>query len=224
VLLAKAGRAAPDDPELKRLVGTYETREQIMSSEDAPRVRATWEVLGERIETRRDGLVSHATWLLEVGAAALRFAVLQDYYPASAGRRSQAFSSGERFDAELAFYPARAPLRAVVIERAAASADGGWPPAAAATMDPLRAHRARQDVAPWSNESPILLPPARLATDDRDRIWWVSRDTQAIALPLEGDVPEPVLGMTFDAAAGLWNGARLRLLAAFADHGRLDLA
>jgi hypothetical protein len=224
VLLTKAWRAAPDDLELKGLVGSVETRDQILSRVDAVRVRGTWEVLGERIETRRDGLVSHATWLLQVATEALRFAVLQDYYPASAGRRSQAFSSGERFGAELAFYPARAPLRAVVADRGPATATGGWPSIAAATVDPLVMHQARQDEAPWSNESPILLPPGRLASDDRDRPWWIPRDNHGIALPVEGDVPEAALGMMFDAAAGLWNGARLRLLAASTDHGRLDLA
>ena len=224
VLLTKAWRSAPDDAELKRLVVTFETREQILGSPDALRVRGTWEVLGERIETRRDGLVSHATWLLQVGSGALRFAVLQDYYPASAGRRLQAFSSGERFDAELAFYPARAPLRAVVAERAPASTVGEWPSAAEAMLDPLVTHQSRQDAAPWSNESPLLLPPGQLALDDRNRSWWMARDNRAIALPLTGDLPDAVLGMTFDAAAGVWNGARLRLLAALADHGRLDLA
>ncbi|TIQ61340.1 MAG: SWIM zinc finger family protein, partial [Mesorhizobium sp.] len=35
VLLAKAWRSAPDDPELKRLVSTSETREQILANPDA---------------------------------------------------------------------------------------------------------------------------------------------------------------------------------------------
>jgi hypothetical protein len=226
VLLTGAWRGAPDDPELKALVGSYETREQMMGRADAVRVKGMWEVLGERIETRRDGLISHATWLLQVATGAPRFAVLQDYYPASAGRRSQAFSAGEQFDAELVFYPARAPLRAVVAERSAITAYGGaWPAAGGAAADPLAAHQVRQDAAPWAAESPVLLGPGRLARDADGRSWWVAHDERdGVALPLGSDVPEPAFGMTLYAAAGLWDGARLRLLAASTDHGRLALA
>ncbi len=223
VLLIKAWRANPDDPELKRLVGASETREQILANPEALRVKGTWEVIGERIETRKDGLVSHATWLLQSGADAPRFAVLQDYYPASAGRRSGAFSPGDRFEAELVFYPARAPLRALVVERGQTPANGGWPEVSAS--DPLAAHQARQDAAPWTAETPLVLPAGRLARDDRGKVWWqAASNPQGIALPVAGDVPEPVFGMELDAAVGLWNGARLDLLAASADHGRLDLA
>jgi hypothetical protein len=87
VLLAKAWRSAPDDPELKRLVSTSETREQVLANPDARQVESFWEVLGEKIESRRDGLVSHSTWLLDLKSTIPQFAVLLDYFPASAGRR-----------------------------------------------------------------------------------------------------------------------------------------
>jgi len=107
VLLAKAWRQAPDDAELRRLVSTSESREQVLANPDAIQVESLWEVLGEKIETRRDGLVSHSTWLLDLKSAAPRFALLLDYFPASAGRRSNAFTPGDRFVARLVFYPAR---------------------------------------------------------------------------------------------------------------------
>lgn len=224
VLLAKAWRARPDDPELRRLVGSAETREQVVGNTDAPRVKGNWEVLGERIETRRDGLVRHETWLLQVAVAAPRFALLQDHYPASAGRRSQAFSAGERFAAELVFYPARAPLRALVVERGQAAVEAEWPESDNAD-DPLAAHMERQNASPWSAETPLVLPKGRLARDDRGKVWWqAARSGNGIALPVRGDVAEPVFGMTLDTTSGLWNGARLELLAAQSGHGRLDLA
>ncbi len=224
VLLTRAWRAAPDDAELKRLVATSETREQILANAEAPRLAATWEVLGERIESRKDGLVSHATWLMAVGDAEPRFALLQDYYPASAGRRAQAFSAGERFEAKLAFYPARRPLRALVVERGnGATADAAWPSARQAERDPLAAHAAGQDAAPWSAVTPMLLPAGWLARDERGAIWWQAEgQDNTIALPLAGSAPEPALGITLDAAAGLWDGARLDLLAARSAFGRLD--
>lgn len=227
VLLTRAWRGSPDDPELKRLVATSETREQILANPEAQQVASTWEVLGERIETRRDGLVSHATWLIDLINPEPRFALLQDYYPASAGRRSQAFSAGERFDARLVFYPARAPVRALVVERSdAKSATRTWPSATeGSVVDPLADHVARQNVAPWSGEAPILLPPGSLARDDRGNIWWQSKEAaNGIALPVAGSLPDPALGIPLSAAAGLWDGARLSLLAAESSFGRLDLS
>ena len=225
VLLARAWRAAPDDPELRRLVSTSETREQILGDAEALRVSATWEVLGERIETRRDGLISHATWLLAVAGAEPRFALLQDYYPASAGRRSQAFSPGERFDASLAFYPARLPMRALVAERGGDSpSDDTWPSASAeAVADPLMAHTSRQDAAAWTSQSPLLLPAGSLVRDDRGALWWqADGGANGIALPVAGSLPEVALGIPLDGSAGLWDGARLDLLAARTTFGRLD--
>lgn len=227
VLLAKAWRGSPDDPELKRLVATSETREQILTNRDALQITSTWEVLGERIESRRDGLVSHATWLIDLMNAEPRFALLQDYYPASAGRRSQAFSSGERFHARLIFYPARAPIRALVAERGDANpATGTWPPAKInSASDPLAVYVERQGVAPWSSETPILLPSGSLARDDRGNAWWqYAEAANGISLPLAGSLPEPVLGIPLSAAVGLWDGARLSLLAAESAFGRLDLS
>lgn len=225
VLLVRAWRAAPDDPELKRFVSSSETREQILTDATALRITATWEVLGERIETRKDGLVSHATWLMAMGGLEPRFALLQDYYPASAGRRSQAFSAGERFDANLAFYPARQPLRALVVERNNTVAlDTSWPAAAPESVsDPLAAHIVRQDAAPWSGATPILLPAGSLARDDRGTLWWqADGDVNNIALPVAGNPPEPVLGIPLEASVGLWDGARFDLLAARSAFGRLD--
>ena len=97
VLLARAWRAAPDDSELRREVVNAETREEVLANPQSPRVVAVWEVLGERIATRRDGLVSQATWLMSLGRTAQRFAALLDFFPASAGRRGGAFVAGERF-------------------------------------------------------------------------------------------------------------------------------
>ncbi|MFI0845949.1 SWIM zinc finger domain-containing protein [Mesorhizobium sp. IMUNJ 23232] len=225
VLLARAWRAAPDDPELKRLVSTSETREQILGDADALHVSATWEVLGERIETRRDGLVSHATWLLAVSGDEPRFALLQDYYPASAGRRSQAFSPGERFDARLVFYPARLPMRALVAERGGdRPSDETWPSSpVGAAADPLAAHTSRQDAAAWTSQSPLLLPAGSLARDERGALWWqADGGSNGIALPVAGSPPEAALGIPLDGSAGLWDGARLDLLAARTAFGRLD--
>ncbi|MFT4251222.1 MAG: SWIM zinc finger family protein, partial [Caulobacter sp.] len=190
-LLARAWRAAPDDPELRREVISTESREDLMSDPDAPRCAAIWEVLGEQILTRRDGLVSVSTWLLNTGAEGPPFALLLDYFPASAGRRSGAFAPGARFRAELAFYPARNPLRALIVERSEAEAADGeaWPERAGG--DPLASYADALLAAPWMLAAPLSLPPGRIAEDGAGRRWWTG---EAGALPLDGAAPDVSLG------------------------------
>ena len=66
VLLLKAWRAVPSDAELRRAVSTSETRDSLLENPEAMKVSSHWEVIGEEISTRRDGLVSQATWLLNL--------------------------------------------------------------------------------------------------------------------------------------------------------------
>jgi hypothetical protein len=217
-LLARAWRAAPDDPELRREVIATEARNDLVAAADAPRHAAVWEVLAEQIATRRDGLVSVSTWLLNTEPAGPRFAVLIDYFPASAGRRSGAFAVGSCFWAELLFYPARLPLRAVILQRSDAEvrADAAWP--VAADADPLAGYGRALLAAPWLLAVPMVLPAGRIAEDPARRPWW--RD-DGIALPVDGAVPEIALGARLDTAAGVWDGARLTLLAARTNWGRV---
>lgn len=225
VLLAKAWRQAPDDAELKRLVSTSESREQVLANPDAIQVESAWEVLGEKIESRRDGLVSHSTWLLDLKSASPQFALLLDYFPASAGRRSNAFTPGDRFDARLVFYPARQPLRALVVERKGDVSSGEWPAFGIDAADPLAAHVAHQDTAPWLTDCPVMLPPGAILMDDRGDAWWRSvDDPHGIALPIADTVNPTLPGLGLSATAAVWSGGRLHLLAAQSGFGRLDLS
>lgn len=217
-LLARAWRAAPDDPELRREVVSTESREDLLAASDSLRHTGIWEVLGEQIATRRDGLVSVSTWLLNTGPDGPRFALLLDYFPASAGRRSGAFAAGGRFRAELQFYPARTPLRALIVERSDAEAGESavWPEAVIG--DPVAAYAETLLAAPWTLTAPVALSSGRIAEDAAGRPWWLG---EAGALPLDGPAPEISLGARLDQAAGLWNGARLTLLSARTDWGRI---
>jgi hypothetical protein len=220
VLLCRAFRAAPDDPELRREVAAAESRDDLLADPVAPRCASMWEAVGEQVATRRDGLVSVSTWLMNLRPEGPRFALLLDHFPASAGRRSAAFAAGDQFEATLAFFPARAPLRAVIVERGAASSPGApWPEPDDA--DPLAAWLARLDAAPWTQVAPLLLPAGRIATERSGAAWWRRDD---VALPLDGTVPAVALGSDLRAACGLWSGGRLTLLAAQSDWGRLALA
>ncbi|MEM9726862.1 MAG: SWIM zinc finger family protein, partial [Pseudomonadota bacterium] len=245
-LLIRAWRASPDTPELRRAVGSAESRDALLSDGAAPLVRARWEVLGEQINTRRDGLVAQSTWLLNLSESADQpenapplFAQLLDFYPAHLGRRGGAFAPGDRFEATLAFYPAAQPLRAVIAERSAADSgvdesegegegeglgegDGRqWP--AAPMGDPLAGYAALQLAAPWTLSGPILLPAGGFARAADHSAWWLAEGEAGHALPLEA-APRPALfGLRYSAMAAIWTGARLQPLAAISDWGRVSL-
>ncbi len=217
VLLARAFRADPASSAVRRAIATAESREDVLGNPDALRVKGLWEVAGERIATRRDGLVSQATWLLNLGAEGPRFALLLDFFPASVGKRSSAFAPGDRFEAELAFYPGPAPLRAVLAERGPTEADDTWPDPEA---DPLAGIAARETLAPWETIQPLLLPAGRVTLSAAGKPWWRAADG-SLALPLDQSPGDVFLGLHLDRSAALWDGARLSLLSAGTDWGRV---
>ncbi|WP_422375415.1 SWIM zinc finger family protein [Roseibium sp.] len=219
VLLLRAWRSAPEDTELRRAISTSETRDSLIDNQDALKVTSRWEVVGEDISTRRDGLVSQATWLINLGNGPA-FAVLLDFFPASLGKRASAFAAGEQFEAELIFYPARAPLRAVLATRQpGAENELPWP--TAPEGDPLQPFLIQQDIAPWTSETPLLLPDGRLFRSGRS-VWWQSSDA-VHTLPVQSAPAQQFAGMELNQTAALWDGRRLRLFSARTNWGRIQL-
>lgn len=219
VLLTRAFRAEPRNPEVRRMVAVAENREALLADPATLRIKALWEVLGERVLTRRDGLVSQTTWLLNLGPDGPRFAMLLDYFPASAGRRAAAFVAGDQFAGELAFYPAQAPLRAVLLGReSGGAADCPWPQdgqdVSALLTAPLLAE-------PWADGWPVLLPAGRIGIDRAGAPWWRGRDG-AHVLPVSGELAALATGADLTRTAGLWSGGRLEILAAQTPWGRID--
>ena len=177
-------------------------------------------MLGEQVRTRRDGLVSQTTWLLNLGQDGPRFAMLLDFFPASAGRRGAAFTPGEQFRGELVFYPARSPLRAVLVRRDGTDADRAsidWPATTAPLEEALSAPLLAE---PWATERPILLPQGRIGFDRSGAPWWRPRDG-AVALPVAGETVGLIAGTELTAAAVLWSGSRMEMLAAQTPWGRV---
>jgi SWIM zinc finger len=220
VVISKAWRADPPNADLRREVITAETRDSVLNAPDTLRVDADWEVSGEQIRTRRDGLVSVATWLRRLnGADALpRFGLLIDFFPASAGKRTAAFASGDRFRAELAFYPSAAPLRALIAERQGEAT--GTATGLAETGNVLAPWHARLRLLPWEQMAPLVLPPGRLGVDASGRVWWQAGDGQT-RLMLENAPPDFALSVALTQTFALWDGARLSLLAAETPLGRI---
>jgi hypothetical protein len=220
VLLARAWRADPADPEVARAVASAESREALLANGASLRVAAIWEVLGERVRTRRDGLVSQTSWLLNLGEAGPRFAMLLDFFPASTGRRGSVFAPGEQFVGELAFYPARLPLRAVLVQREAALVDGPAIPWPAASEGLEQALAAPILAEPWAVERPVLLGRGRIGFDRAEAPWWQPGEGGP-ALPLAGEAGGLIGATEMTQAVALWSGNRLDLLAAHTAWGRI---
>lgn len=219
VLLGRAFRAEPRDPELRRTIASAENRETLLADPTATRVSAAWEVLAEQVRTRRDGLVSQTTWLLNLTAGP-RFAMLLDFFPASAGRRTSAVTPGEQFIGELIFYPSRWPLRALLIQREAAFVDGpplDWPTPSESWEEALTTPLLAE---PWAVERPVLLPPGRIGFDRAGASWWQPLEGTA-PLPLAGEVEALATGTELTRTAALWSGNRLELLAMQTPWGRI---
>jgi len=218
VLLARAFRAAPRDADIRRAVASAESREAVLGDPAALRLTATWEVLAEQVQTRRDGLVSQTTWLLNLGASGPRFAMLVDFFPASAGKRGSVFTPGDQFSGELVFYPGRTPLRALLLSRSPVESSApDWPapePGLAETLSaPLLAE-------PWTIDVPILLPGGRVAVDATGRAWWRAAEGDTV-LPVAGATEGLIRGTDLTRAAAIWSSGRLEILAAQTPWGRL---
>ncbi len=219
VILSRAWAGGDCAPEIRREIVTAETREALLENPEAPRYAGAWEVLASREEARRDGLIARSTWLLGLDPKGPRFALLQDFFPASVGKQGSAFSPGEQFRAELAFYPAALPLRAQIVERQPLDAPLPWPEAGPEEVLGLYAKAVLRQ--PWLADLPLLLPAGRLATAG-EALWWTD-GPQALPVRPEG-AEGTVRGAELKGAVVLWNARQADLLAADTNLGRYHAA
>jgi hypothetical protein len=73
--------------------------------------------------------------------------------------------------------------------------------------------------APWRIDLPVLLPEGRICAEGSGRTWWRSDD--GVVISLRKPLPAIALGARIDRAAGVWDGARLALIAAQTNWGRI---
>ena len=68
--------------------------------------------------------------------------------------------------------------------------------------------------------APVLLPEGRILSDAGGKPWW--QGAGGDAWPVDIVPADPVYGMELTQAAALWDGARLSLLSAQTDWGRVS--
>ncbi|HEU0052682.1 MAG TPA: SWIM zinc finger family protein, partial [Longimicrobium sp.] len=158
---------------VRAAVGFTVRQEEVAAGEG---VRDRWAVLGARME-EEDGMTARRTWLWgwETGRTALLLAFAVGRQPLDPGP-----APGTEIDAELAFYPAAVPLRAIV------RAPGPMTPLASlpgyrSTDEALAAYAAVLAADPWTERVPV---PLLSVVPERAGDGWRLRDAEGGALPL----------------------------------------
>lgn len=162
--------------DVKAALGFAVSKEEVLAGTT---VSDRWVTLGQVVE-EEERLRVRRTWL--VGRQTGRRALVLDF---AAGLQplAQSIAAGIEFDGDLAFYPGRLPLRALV---AATSNARGLEPALGGAADAtietgLRRYAEALGANPWTLRWPLVLSGVRLA-EDRDR--WYLADSRGDALPL----------------------------------------
>jgi hypothetical protein len=224
VLLSRTWSASEDpSPSLRRAIASSETREAVFGNADAPRKESLWKVIGTRVQTRRDGLVSTETWLIDSKNSEPDFALLLDFTPAGAGKRSAGFSIGDTFYGRLVFYPSDYPLRAQIetreantLEVSSPGRDGGGyqnsPQPSGTSKSPLDTYAEALVREPWITTVPLRLPCGRISQASDGKLWWKGDD---LALPLDAKELSPfITGYTLEESYVLWSGFSATFLSA----------
>lgn len=213
----QAALPEPMRADIRRLVGWTVRREELLEDKTAPRVTGRWLVIAARSEVQPDRIRRLETWLLRLGArgeALPDFALLLDFVPLAGGPSAPPFHTGEMLEAELAFYPSAAPLRAQIVTRGQAEGHARWDGATTigAALDVWDGALAHQ---PWLENWPLLIAGAHVARGE-DKALWLA-DGQGGALPLSAanaDGAAMLVGLPGLSVAGLWDGRQFTPLAA----------
>jgi hypothetical protein len=217
VLLAEAWLTDKDDADVRRAIVSTESREQVLNHHDTLRRQGLWQTLGEKLFTRRDGLISHATWLVKTDEAEPCFALLQDYYPVGAGRRAAGFNVGRQIEGELVYYPSRFPLRAVTGEyRLHDAAERNSP--GQQGLEPHLSHLHHLTKLPWAEVTPCQLGQGRILRDAQQGGYWWQNGEDKQQWPLTNQQLNPLLlGTDLHSGFVLWDGEQAEL---FSVHAR----
>jgi SWIM zinc finger len=186
-------------------IGYTTGRDEVLAT---PQVTDRWQVLGVRdlpdapIAARRIWLRGHVT---------RRFALLLSFAPGGyfGANPDAALAPGTELHADLHYYPAPPPVRAVVGTRHGSPARGSRPDQPGDLAALVAAWAAALELDPWLTEWPALLA----GTPAKDRGRWYLADLSGAAVPLLGqDCLWPLLAVSGGhpvTVAGEWSPAGL---------------
>ena len=214
---------APLRADIRQFAGWSLSREALLEDAGASRVAARWMALASVNEVQPDKLRRLETWLARLdGEAAPAFAALIDFVPVSGGAAASPYAPGDVIDAELAFYPSAAPLRALIARQNGAPTMGPrWPSPARNLREALAVHDEILARRPWIDEWPLAIRNASLRRAG-DALWIADADGGP-GLPLARNLAEdaaPLVDRPAFDAFGLWDGRAFALKFAETDIGR----
>jgi hypothetical protein len=202
--------------DVRQAVGWNVTREALLSDAVAERVTATWQVFAARSEIQPDRLRRIETWLY----GADRFAVLIDFVPVATGAAMGGFAAGDRFDAELVYYPSPVPLRALMAVQSGGAAPGATLDLAPQGLDAaMDGYEAALALKPWLGDYPLAFRSARLRRSG-ERLY-LSGDGVVLPLGVGQSIDAwPLLRLDAFDGIGLWDGRAFTLCWADTAMGR----
>jgi SWIM zinc finger len=207
-LLTRAYRRRAHLPEplrqtVRARVGFTVSREEVLAGPTTP---DRWYVVGIR-DTEQDRLITRRVWLR--GLRTRRPALVLSF--AAPGRPLDAsLVAGTAVDADLAFYPGAAPLRALIASQHAAPVPAAPPGSTVGGF--LREYAQALALDPWLDRWPAALASVRLSRDHR------LVDPRGDALPLDATDHWRLLALSGGGpltVAGEWSAQGLRALSAW---------
>ncbi|GAA6167555.1 SWIM zinc finger family protein [Sessilibacter corallicola] len=222
VLLCNAWFTDNNDLDARRAIASAEKKDQLLSANtnantdtNTNAVSGIWQTIGEQSYTRRDGLITQTTWLLNINSSEPQFAKLVDHFPAASGRKMIGAGFKSCVHGDIVFYPSRVNLRGVLqnYEIIPKPSESLWP----ATSQRLPTQfLTLQSQIPWLDNIPFILADGRIAVTKEGEYWWQSNNLEEHYLLTNNTISSVLLGCEIERAFILWDGSRALLLSAVA--------
>jgi hypothetical protein len=196
----------------RNAIGFTVSEQELTGAETA---RDQWQVVGQIVE-EEERLRAQRVWL--VGTTTQRRALVLSFAAANQPI-DLSFVAGTVVDAELAFFPSAAPLRAMTRQRQGEPRPLLAPAACADFASALEQTAVLFAADPWTDRAPWLVADCvPLRHDDR----WFLRDREGSAVALSRAFPNswPLFALSGGSPLtvfGEWDGAALRPLSAWAE-------
>jgi SWIM zinc finger len=220
---------APLRETVRSRIGFTLRQADVPTAQGAEQVRDRWDVLALR-DLERDNLRTRRVWLR--GRRGGRFALVLSFSAVAGQALDGSLVVGTTVEAGLAFYPAAAPLRAVVLDKQPAIPPAG-PPQGATPAALLASWAEALARDPWLDAWPAVLAdvvPARASGRDSARgpargPAWSLADACGDALPLHPGAQDcwPLVALSGGhpvTVAGEWSPGGFWPLTGWDRHGR----